>query len=70
MVGSPCVNGRKQELRDGVNDVAGMIEDVEGTAILVPQILTQVVERAVDVPQVSIDQQTVPMPQVTKQVVE
>ena len=29
----PCVNGRKQELREGVNDVAGMIEDVEEMVI-------------------------------------
>ena len=56
-------------MRDGVNDVADMIEDVEEIAILVPQILTQMVERAVDVPQISTDQQTVPMMQVTKQVV-
>ena len=53
-----------------MNDVAGMIEDVEEIAILVPQILTQMVERAVDVPQISADQQTVPMPQVTTQVVD
>ena len=53
-----------------MNDVAGMIENVEEIAKLVPQILTQMVERAVDVPQISTDQQTVPMPQVTKQVVD
>ena len=57
-------------MRDGVNDVEGMIEDVEEMAILVPQILTQMVERAVDVSQISTDQQTVPMPQVTKQVLD
>ena len=66
---SLCQRGEK-ELRDDVNDVAGMIEDVEEMAILVPQILTQMVERAVDVPQISTDQQTVPMPQVTEQVVD
>ena len=60
----------KQELRDGVIDVAGMIEDVEEMATLVPQILTQMVERAVGVPQISTDQQTVPMLQVTTQVVD
>ena len=53
LVSSLCVNGRKQELRDGVNDVAGTIEDVEEMAILVPQILTQMVERTADVPQTS-----------------
>ena len=36
-----------------MNDVAGMIEDVEEMAFLVPQILTQMVERAVDMPQIS-----------------
>ena len=60
----------KKELRDGVNDVASMIEDVEEMAILVPQILTQMVERAVDVPQISTDQQTAPMPQITEQGVD
>ena len=53
-----------------MNDVAGVIEDVEEMAIMVPHILTQMVERAVDVPQISTDQQTVPMPQVTTQVVD
>ena len=47
-------------MRDSVNDVAGMTEDVEEIAILEPQILTQVVERAVDVPWISTDQETVP----------
>ena len=36
---SLCIKGRKQELRDGVDDVAGEIEDVEKIVILVPQIL-------------------------------
>ena len=45
-----------------MNDVAGMIEDVEEIAILVPQIPTRMVERAADVPQISTDQQTVPGP--------
>ena len=61
-------------MRDSVNDVAGTIEDVEEMAILVPQILTQMVERAVDVPQISTDQPSVlvqtvdvPVPQVMTQ---
>ena len=57
-----CQN-RKQELRDSVNDVAGMIEDVEEMAILVPQIPTQMVERTADVPQISTEQQTELVPQ-------
>ena len=61
---------RGQELRDGANDAAGMIEDVEEFATLGPQILTHTVERAVDVPHISTDQQTVSLPQVTTQVVD
>ena len=61
---------KEKELRDGVNDVAGMILDVEEMTILVPQMLTQMVERAVNVPQISTDQKTVPVPQITQQVVD
>ena len=57
-------------MRDSVNDVAGMIEDVEEIAILEPQIPTQTAERTADVPQIFTDQQTVPVPQGTTQVVE
>ena len=52
------IKGRKQELCDGVSDVAGVIQDVE-------EILTQVVERTADVLQTSAVQQPMPMPQVT-----
>ena len=62
---SLCIKRRKQELCDGVNDVAGVIDDVEEIAILVPRILTQMVERTVDVPQILTVQQ--PVPQVTTQ---
>ena len=65
-----CIEGRKQELCDGVNDAAGVIEDVEEVAIPVPHIQTQMVERTADVPQTSAVQQPVPVPQVTTQVVE
>ena len=58
---------RKQELCDGVNDVAGVIEDVEEIAILALRILTQMVERTVDVPQTSTIQQPVPRRQWTFQ---
>ena len=50
---SLCIKGRKQELCDGVDDVACEIEDVEEIAIIVPQILAQMVERTADVPQTS-----------------
>ena len=53
-----------------MNDVAGVIEDVDEVAILVPRIPTQMVEGTVDVPQISAVQQPVPVPQVTTQVVE
>ena len=46
---------------------AGVIEDVEEIAILVLRILTQMVERTVDVPQILTVQQ--PVPQVTTQTV-
>ena len=64
---SLCIERRKQELCDGVNDAAGVTEDVEESAIFVPPILTQMVERTADVPQTSTEQQPVPMPQVTTQ---
>ena len=48
-----------------MNDVTGMIEDVEKMAIVVPQILTQMVVRTADVPQTSTVQQPVPEPQDT-----
>ena len=57
-------------MRDSVNDVAGMIEDVEEIAVLVHQIPTQMVERTADLPQISTDQQSVPEPQVTIQVID
>ena len=60
----------KQELCDGVHDVARVIEDVEEVAILVPRIPTQMVERTADVPQIPTVQQPALMPQVTTQVVE
>ena len=66
---SLCIKGRKQELCDDVTDVAGVIEDVEETAIIVPQILTQMVDRSADVPQNSTVQQPVPLPQVSTQTV-
>ena len=53
-----------------MNDVAGTIEDVEEIDIVVPQIPTRMVERTADVSQISTDQQTVPGPQVTTQVVD
>ena len=62
---SLCVKGRKQELRD-VNDVAGVIEDVEEIAFPMPRIPAQMVERTADVPQILTVQQPVPMPQFTK----
>ena len=67
---SLSIKGRKKKLCDGVNDVTGVIEDVEEIAILVPRIPTQMVERTVDVPQISAVQQPVLVPQVTTQVVE
>ena len=67
---SLCIKGRKQELCDAVNDVAGVIQDVEEIAMPVPRIPTQMVERIADVPQTSTVQQPVPMPQVTTQDVE
>ena len=63
------IKGRKQELCDGVNDTAGVIEDVEEIAIPVPRIPTQTVERT-DVSQILTVQQPVPMPHVTTRVVE
>ena len=42
-----------------MNDVAGVIEDVEEVAIPVPHIQTQMVERTADVPQTSTVQQPV-----------
>ena len=63
------IKGRRLELCDGVNDAAGVIEDVEEIDIPVPRIPTQMVERT-DVPQILTVQQPVPMPHVTTQVVE
>ena len=63
------IKGRKQELCDGVNDTAGVIEDVEEIAIPVPRIPTQMVERT-DVSKILTVQQPMPMPDVTTQVVE
>ena len=63
------IKGRKQGVCDGVNDTAGVIEDVEEIAIPVPRIQTQMVERT-DVSQNLTVQQPVPMPHVTTQVVE
>ena len=67
---SLCIKGRKQELCDGVNDVAGVIEDIEEIAVPVPRTPTQMVERTADVPEIFTVQQPVLMPQVTTQVVE
>ena len=53
-----------------MNDVTGVIEDVEEIAMPVPRIPTQMVERIADVPQTSTVQQPVPMLHVTTQVVE
>ena len=56
---------KKQESCDGVNDAAGVIEDVEEIAIPMPRIQTQMVERTADMPQILTVQQPVPVPQVT-----
>ena len=66
---SLCLKGRKQELRDGLNDVAGVIEDVGEVVISMPRIQTQMVERTADVPQILTVQQPVPVPQFTTQTV-